>query len=171
MLDQKVFKSGYEVSKVSEIAKAEKNDCFVRAVSNAFEVTYNTAHSFVKTTFNRKDKRGTKGTKATLQLLKDVTLEDENQVGQLSLFPKSTTRKVKYIGSNPKSGGKLYNTDYTHKKVAFTVKTFLNKFSKGTYLVLVHKHALVIKDGILIDNNDMRFNGYRRPVESAFKII
>lgn len=171
MLDQKVFKSGYEVSKVSEIAKAEKNDCFVRAVSNAFEVTYNTAHSFVKTTFNRKDKRGTKGTKATLQLLKDVTLEDENQVGQLSLFPKSTTRKVKYIGSNPKSGGKLYNTDYTHKKVAFTVKTFLNKFSKGTYLVLVHKHALVIKDGILIDNNDMRFKGYRRPVESAFKII
>lgn len=171
MLDQKVFKSGYEVSKGSEIAKAEKNDCVVRAVSNAFEVTYNTAHAFVKATFNRKDKKGTKGTKGTLKSLKEVTLEDENKVGQLSLFPKSTTRTIKYVGSSPKSGGELYNTKYTHKKVAFTVKTFLNKFSKGTYLILVHKHALVIKDGILIDNNDMRFTGYRRPVESAFKII
>jgi len=171
MLDKKVFKSGYEVSKASEIAKAEKNDCVVRAVSNAFEVTYNTAHAFVKATFNRKDRKGTKGTYGTLKTLKDVTLEDENKVGQLSLFPKSTTRTVKYVGSTPKRGGKLYNTDYTHKKVAYTVKTFLNKFRKGTYIVLVHKHALVVKNGVLIDNQDKRFTGYRRPVESAFKIV
>ena len=171
MLDKKVFKSGYDVSKVSEIAKAEKNDCVVRAMSNAFGVTYNTAHAFVKATFNRKDRKGTKGTYKTLKTLKDVTLEDENKVGQLSLFPKSVTRKIKYVGSSPKSGGKLYNTDYTHKKVAYTVKTFLNKFKKGTYIVLVHKHALVVKNGILIDNQDMRFTGYRRPVESAFKIL
>jgi len=171
MLDKKVFKSGYDVSKVSEIAKAEKNDCVVRAMSNAFEVTYNTAHAFVKATFNRKDRKGTKGTYKTLKTLKDVTLEDENKVGQLSLFPKSVTRKIKYVGSSPKSGGKLYNTDYTHKKVAYTIKTFLNKFRKGTYIVLVHKHALVVKNGVLIDNQDMRFTGYRRPVESAFKIL
>jgi len=33
-----------------------------------------------------------------------------------------------------------------------------------------NKHALVIKDGQIIDNPDMRFTGYRRVVEHAFKI-
>ena len=43
-------------------------------------------------------------------------------------------------------------------------------FNKGTYVVLVHKHALTIKDGIVIDNPDMRFTGYRRIVESAVAV-
>ena len=62
------------------------------------------------------------------------------------------------------------NTDYTHKKVAYTVKTFCAKFNKGTFIVLVNKHALTIKDGIVIDNPDMRFTGYRRIVESYVKV-
>jgi hypothetical protein len=171
MLDQQVFKNGYEVTKLSKIAKTEKNDCVVRAFANSFEVTYDTAHQFVKETFGRKNRKGTKQTMSTLKSLDLVTLEDDNSVGQLSLFPKTITKKVKFVGHSPKTGGRLFNPNYTHKKVAFTVKTFLNKFKKGTYIVLVHKHALVVKDGVLIDNEDQRFTGYRRPVESAFKII
>jgi hypothetical protein len=35
---------------------------------------------------------------------------------------------------------------------------------------MVHKHALAIVNGVVIDNNDMQFNGYRRVVESAFLV-
>ena len=34
------FKNGYEVSSGSLIAKGEKNDCFVRACANAFNISY-----------------------------------------------------------------------------------------------------------------------------------
>ena len=66
--------------------------------------------------------------------------------------------------------GKLVNTDYTHKEVNHTVKTFCAKFNKGTFIVMVAKHALVIKDGIVIDNPNYKFTGYRRIVESAVEI-
>ena len=44
------------------------------------------------------------------------------------------------------------------------------KYSKGTYIVLVNKHALVIKNGIVVDNPNNRFDGYRRVVESYIKV-
>ena len=65
---------------------------------------------------------------------------------------------------------KPINKDYTHKKVKYTVKTFCAKYSVGTFIVLVHKHALVIKNGIVVDNGDMRFTGYRRVIESAIRV-
>ena len=82
---------------------------------------------------------------------------------QDSLFPITKEYKLKCVN-------KPVNASYTHKKVNYTVKTFCAKFSKGTYIVLVNKHALVIKDGIVIDNGDMRFTGYRRVVESYIKV-
>ena len=81
--------------------------------------------------------------------------------------------KIRVNQSNSKTlAGKRKprNPDYTHKPVQFTVKTFCSKFNKGTYIVLVNKHALCIKDGIVIDNPDMRFTGYRRVVESSIRV-
>ena len=80
-----------------------------------------------------------------------------------TLFPETKTYKLKCVS-------KPINNDYTHKPVAYTVKTFCATFSKGTYIVLVNKHALTVKDGIVIDNPDMRFTGYRRVVESYIKV-
>ena len=51
MLSKKVFKSGYDVSKGSDLAQSEKNDCFVRACANAFNTTYEVAHRFVSENF------------------------------------------------------------------------------------------------------------------------
>ena len=64
----------------------------------------------------------------------------------------------------------LQNPAYTHKPVAYTVKAFAERFKKGNYVVLVNKHALAIKNGVIVDNADMQFKGYRRVVESAFQI-
>ena len=65
----------------------------------------------------------------------------------------------------------MCNPKYTHKPVAYTVKAFAQRYNKGTHILLVHKHALVIKNGKLVDNGDMQFGGYRRVVESAFKVM
>ena len=166
----KNFKSGYEVSGSSATARNEKNDCAVRAIANAFRINYNMAHVFVNANFNRKKGKGTKDFTSILKQLSSAPITFEPS-GQLSLFNADKKAfSVDHIGDMPKRGGKLINKAYKHKKVAYTVKAFAQKFQKGTFIVLVHKHALVIKDGVVIDNPNNQFNGYRRVVESAFLV-
>ena len=169
MLDKKVFKAGYGVSRNSDVAKTEKSDCVVRAIANAFEVSYNVAHEFTKKEFKRKKRKGTFNVNPIMKKLGEVVFPAE---GQLDLFDPATESKFKvsHMGDRPKDGGTLQNDKYKHKAVAYTVKSFMQKFTRGCYFIIVHKHALVIKDGVLIDNGNYRFNGYRRPVASAFKI-
>ena len=153
------FKNGYEVSNGSLIAKGEKNDCFVRACANAFNITYDVAHGFVAKEFKRKARKGTKGVFAICKALGKVSFE----LFKDSLFPVTKEYNLKFV-HNP------INPEYTHKRVKYTVKTFSAMFNKGTYVVLVHKHALTIKDGIVVDNPNNRFDGYRRVVESYIKV-
>ena len=165
----KNFKNGYEVSSGNVIASGEKNDCFVRAVANAFEIDYTQAHGFVKAKFDRKNRMATKNVNQTLKTITDVEFSPS---GQLSLFDSNDSAfTIKHLGDMPKVGGKLINKAYKHKKVAYTVKAFTQRYNKGTHILLVHKHALVIKNGKLVDNGDMQFGGYRRVVESAFKVM
>ena len=154
------FKNGYEVANGSLLAKSEKNDCVVRACANAFNVTYDIAHSFTAETFKRKFRKGTYNVYNALNELGKVSFD----LFQDSLFPITKEYNLKAI-KNP------INREYTHKKVSYTVKTFCSKYSKGTYIVIVHKHALCVKDGIVIDNGDMQFTGYRRVVESYVKVL
>ena len=154
------FKNGYEVANGSLLAKSEKNDCVVRAFANAFNITYDIAHSFTAETFKRMFRKGTKMTFDTLNKLGKVSFD----LFQDTLFPITKEYKLKCI-HNP------INRSYTHKKVSFTVKTFCSKFNKGTFVVLVHKHALVIKDGVVVDNKDMQFTGYRRVVMGYVKVM
>ena len=153
------FKNGYDVTLGSSLAKNEKNDCSVRALANAFNVTYDVAHEFTAKEFKRKARKGTHGVFTTLKALGGVTFE----LFSNTLFPETKTYKLKCVN-------KPINKAYTHKPVQYTVKTFCATFSKGTYIVLVNKHALTVKDGIVIDNPDMRFTGYRRVVESYIKV-
>ena len=153
------FKNGYDVTQGSVLAKNEKNDCAVRAFANAFNITYDTAHMFAATKFERKTRKGVKGMFITLSKLGFATFDLFSD----TLFPETRTYKL---------DGKLkpLNPSYTHKPVKFTVKTFCSKFNKGTYILIVNKHALCIKDGIVIDNPNYKFTGYRRVVESSFRV-
>ena len=153
------FTNGYDVTKGSMLAAGEKNDCAVRAFANAFNITYDVAHEFTAKEFKRKARRCTQGVFTTLKALGSVTFDLFSD----TLFPETKEYKLKCVNEP-------INTDYTHKEVKYTVKTFCAKFSKGTFIVLVNKHALTIKDGIVIDNPDMRFTGYRRVVESYIKV-
>ena len=153
------FKNGYAVTNGSLLAVNEKNDCSVRALANAFNVTYDVAHLFAATKLERKARKGLRGMFSKLDLLGEVSFE----LFTNTLFPETKTYKLE---------GKLkpINSDYTHKKVQYTVKTFCSKFNKGTYIVIVNKHALTVKDGIVIDNPNYKFEGYRRTVESYVKV-
>ena len=153
------FKNGYEVANGSLLAKSEKNDCFVRACANAFNITYDVAHGFVAKEFKRKARKGTKGVFAICKSLGEVSFE----LFKDTLFPVTKEYKLKCVN-------KPVNASYTHKRVNYTVKTFCANYGIGTYIVLVNKHALVIKDGVVVDNGDMRFSGYRRVVESYIKV-
>ncbi len=95
-----------------------------------------------------------------------------NGPAQLDLFADNQGKivNVKHIGDMPKAGGSLINKKYKHKKVAYTVKEFAQRFNKGNYIVAVNKHALAICDGVIVDNPDKQHGGYRRVVESAFRI-
>tara|TARA_R110000796_G_scaffold232005_1_gene350144 strand:- start:704 stop:1204 length:501 start_codon:yes stop_codon:yes gene_type:complete len=164
----KNFKDGYQVSSKSVTAKTETKDCVVRAIANACDVNYEQAHELVKLKFKRKKGEGTKQSNEILKTLDQVTFD---QVGQLDLFNDNTVKTFKHLGDMPKLGGDLINIKYKHKKVAYTVKAFAQKFKHGNYIVLVNKHALAINDGVIIDNSNYQAGGYRRVVESAFAIV
>ena len=158
------FKNGYDITVGSSLAVNEKNDCAVRAFANAFNISYDVAHKFAEDKFARKPKKGVKGMFITLSKLGFATFD----LFQNSLFPEIRTYSIHPLARS--KSGKLVNTDYTHKEVNHTVKTFCAKFNKGTFIVMVAKHALVIKNGIVIDNPNYKFTGYRRIVESAVEV-
>ena len=166
----KNFEDGYEVSGSNAIAAVEKNDCTVRAIANACGIDYTQAHGFVARTFKRKKGKGVKGFMDTLDKITDTAIQFDKPY-QPSLFTDGPTVKtIRGIGKSPKKGGTLANPQYKHKKVAYTVKSFAQQFTKGNYIVVVDKHALAINDGVVIDNSNYQHGGYRRPVEGAYQV-
>ena len=163
----KNFKSGYPVSGSDATAQRETNDCVVRAIANACDVNYTQAHSYVADTFKRKKGEGTRMFMTTLD---KITTMDFDRVGQLSMFDDGITRTLKPLGKGPKQGGKLVNAKYKHKPVAYTVKAFAQKYKRGNFILAVNKHALAIKDGVVVDNGNYQFDGYRRVVEGAYQV-
>ena len=166
----KNFEDGYEVSGSNAIAAVEKNDCTVRAIANACGVDYTQAHRFVARTFKRKKGKGVKGFMDGLDKITNNVITFDKPY-QLSIFTDGPTVKtIKGIGRSPKKGGTLANPQYKHKKVAYTVKSFAQQFTKGNYIVVVDKHALAINDGVVVDNSNYQHGGYRRPVEGAYQV-
>ena len=61
---------------------------------------------------------------------------------------------------------KLKGEEIWRKK---TIKSFIQSHPKGTYIVMVAKHALTIKDGELLDWDNNKFEPTRKVV-SAYQI-
>ena len=128
----------------SVIAKGETNDCVVRAFASAFEITYDKAHKYVKEKFGRKDRQGTYGTVGTLVKMAD----DRTTVNYKKVRPVGVRKSSTMVNSLS------YNvTIKGEKKVRqMTVGTFIKQNPKGTFFVLVRRHAFTIKDGVVIGN-------------------
>ena len=140
----------------SELAKGEKNDCFVRALASATEVNYDVAHKFTKDYFGRANGKGVYFTGATINPLEDKGLSIGNKD-----FDFKVLNKMRIT-----NGYKLYGEMVYRQK---TVKSFIKDNPKGTYIVGVAGHAFTIKDGTLIDNADEKFRPTRK-VTSVFQL-
>tara|TARA_R100000908_G_scaffold45645_1_gene22185 strand:+ start:37 stop:555 length:519 start_codon:yes stop_codon:yes gene_type:complete len=169
----KNFKNGYAVSGSDQTAKGETKDCVVRAIANACDVNYAQAHKYVAETFDRKKGKGTNMFLQTMDKIKEMKFDE---AGQLDLFNTSTTKEIKALGYAPKIkngkniGGELINPKYKHKPVAFTVKEFAQQYNRGNFIIGVNKHALAIKNGVVVDNSNYQYGGYRRIVEGAYQV-
>ena len=145
----------------SKIAKTETNDCVVRAFASAFEVSYDYAHKYVADEFGRKPRKGTYGTSTKLVKMSD------------NLF-KVNGKKVYPVGhryTDSMFGSLSYDVKVKGviKRRSMTVGTFVKQNPKGTFLVIVNRHAFTIKDGVVIGNAEDAIKT-KRIMKSAFQI-
>ena len=142
----------------SNLAKNEKNDCFVRALAVATGSAYETAHEKAKSSFGRPDKKGTPSENIVAQML---------NYEQSGMTIGDNTYKVTVLGNkDTKNVYKLYGEKVLRQK---TLKCFIESHPKGTYIVTVAKHALTVKDGEVMDWNSNKFLPTRK-IQGAYKI-
>ena len=65
-----------EIIKSTDKSGSETNDCSVRAFTTALDVDYDSAHSYLKETFKREDKKGCKKMESTAR---QISLSGETQ--------------------------------------------------------------------------------------------
>ena len=148
----------------SEMAKREKNDCVVRAISAAFDVPYDLAHSFCSVTFKRQVGQGTRDSRPYLAKVGKLFSKEVVEMGDEA-----------YPGANYK----LLYTYYKPSKIYFgseplvarrmTVHTFLKRYPKGSYVVYVPQHAFAIKDGVVWGNLEDG-KRLRQRITAAFEV-
>ena len=170
-----------DLAKDSKLIKDENHDCVVRAIANACKIGYDEAHKIASEQFNRQPKRGTQNVSGVLKQME----ESKTKLGG---------RVVKYLGWGPAHLPHLFDKnehgrriivnskrnefktllrnkkDYPTHIVGYTVATFCKAYNRGTFLLLVAKHALVVRDGKIIDNPEFKWNGWSRDVQEAFQI-
>lgn len=138
-------------------AAKENNDCVVRAFMNAAKVSYDVAHEFVATEFNRKAGKGTFCTESILNRLAlaktPVLGKKVVSLGRFGTRPMTPAEalesKVLLNTEYPKGGGTF---------ASFTVGKFLDQNPKGSFFIIVANHALAIRDGKIFDNANYRDN-------------
>lgn len=126
------------VAKDSIIAKSESKDCMVYAIAAAFDLPYDEAHQVVKDKFKRQDRKGTSNI-ALMQAVRQMVDSKESINGKYFLE----------VTNNPSKVYHLHGQDIRRKN---RVSTFIKEHTQGTYLILTGNHALVSKDGEMIDN-------------------
>ena len=149
---------GYTESKT---AQGETNDCVVRAFASAFDVSYDYAHKYVADEFKRKPRKGTYGTITTLVKMSDNLLK----VNGKKICPVGVRHNDHLLKSL------MYDVTVkgVTKKRNMTVGTFVKQNPKGTFFVLVRRHAFTIKDGVVIGNPEDAIKT-KRPMRCAFEV-
>ena len=143
----------------SQLAKSEKNDCVVRSIASAAEVTYKVAHDFCKNILKREDRKGTKNyiISSTFLMAEDKGLELGNKKFDVNVLGK------KDIKNRYKVNGDII---WRQK----TLKSFIQTHKTGTYLVMVASHALTVKDGEVLDWGSNAFLPTRK-VQAAYRLV
>jgi hypothetical protein len=141
----------------STIAKAEKNDCVVRAFASSFDIPYDKAWGIISQRFDRKPRQGTYSTYVTLNKLSEVRYT-------------CNYKKIKPIGKT--RGDLRYDVKVKGEVVKrkMTVGTFIKKNPEGTFFILVRGHAFTIKNGVVIGNYEDSIK-LKKEIHFAYQII
>jgi hypothetical protein len=125
----------------SKIATSENNDCVVRALAAACDWDYDKSHRFVAKEFGRQPKKGT---------------------------PKFITTINSWVLEGRKLGRKkIKPIDIKEIK---TVGQLVKWYDKGTYLVVISRHAFTIKDGEVVAGNREDSQRMRCQLKAVWKI-
>ena len=145
-----------EIIKSTDKSGSETNDCSVRAFTTALDVDYDSAHSYLKETFKREDKKGCKKMNLTAKKLEGEIQKIDDVEFDISVLPEDKVTNTY----------KLHGEVIARKK---TVKSFIKDFAQGIYLVLVSGHVFTVKNGLMIDNVGEEWRPTRK-VESVFEL-
>ena len=143
----------------SKIAQSETNDCFVRTIAAALEVSYDDAHAYVAKEYGRKNRQGTLGVFVTLSKQKLILGKEIEQMGEIVQY--STTKR---LVTRYRCYGRIVERE-------MTFKSFVKKYSEGTYVLLVKNHAFCLKDGVVVGGNYSDATALRKRVHAAFKVL
>ena len=105
-------------------------DCAVRALANVSSFSYPEAHKLMEDA-GRKRNKGTPW--ATLH----------------SVYMATGAKEATYFGKNTAKMACRFNVNHYNKSI--TLRTFINEYIKGKYIVVVRGHALAVCDGAVID--------------------
>lgn len=137
--------------------KETTNDCTVRSIATAFDVSMRLAYKLAEDKFMREPKRGVSST----------IIQDAFEAGKFNKIDgrkfSVRTMKKEEITNAYKNKGEIV----LRKK---TVKSFIASHPKGTFIVLVAKHAFTVKDGELLDHGNFG-NQPTRKVLNAFQVV
>lgn len=154
-LDYKYVASVINYSKATKSLK-ERNDCSVRAVATAVGVEYDEAHLYLRETFERVPRKGCENMVGKiLRLIKSSPVQ---KIGDKEFYYEYVQRKD--LKNRYKVHGKVIN----RRK---TVKSFIDTFRTGTYLVFVSNHVFTVKDGCMIDNSGEEFRPTRKVIDAV----
>jgi hypothetical protein len=125
----------------SKLAQSETRDCVVRAFASALDWDYNKAHRFVATEFLRQPKSGTMKFIPTMNQM----VQEGRKLGRKSIKP-ITDPGIKTVGQ------------------------FVKWYDKGTYIVVISRHAFTIKDGQVVGGNWNDAERMRCRIKAVWKI-
>jgi hypothetical protein len=128
----------------------DKNNCAVLALSEAFDVAYDSAYEYAHNVFNRLKRKG---------VITSRIVDTFNS--GVKIFNKKVTEQ-KVTTNYRQSNGKMLAR-------RMRISTFIKENPKGVYYILVKGHALVIKDGVMYDNRGFT-NRFSRPIKYAWKV-
>ena len=125
----------------SKIAQSENKDCVVRAFASALDWDYDKSHRFVSKEFLRQPKSGTMKFIPTMNQM----VSEGRKLGR---------KKIKSI------------VDPGIK----TVGQFAKWYDKGTYIIVISRHAFTIKDGVVVGGNWNDATRMRCRIKAVWKI-
>ncbi len=145
----------------SKIESGDNNNCSVRALATAFEVSYDKAFYGAEMLFDRKRGKGATGF--------SVSRMAQNEW----LWDKKIVRMGKDIEGEEWKGrqiGKMYHVGAGEKKFRrMSTGTFFKTYKEGSFIVVVNGHMFTVKDGEVLGNRSDA-TMLKRPIEYAFAI-